>query len=575
MVPPQPYWADSPTVRASRLASISSRSVSPSPSLGRSGLFYGTDGLPNGSGPTIGTPPPNKALLPGQIFWIYLDASGQVQGPFDGIQMSGWFQAGWLPENLHLRRTQDKEWLTLDKLIQTLRQPNPFEAVLPPDAWDSAFPATRQWTPPTTDSTTYGTSYASPDQASSSVLGQTTWSQQSDPPKYPQEADPALDQHVSGILSDLAIDEPSDQTDLNPYTASGGIDAATLSSEPAAGGMGSMATPVKHDNFEPLVRTESQELPDQRSMNKPSPSTVPAPVPKTKAWGQPNEITSVSPRLSLKEIKEREMERKRDRTADQDSAAEAASSQADDVPPHLPADRKPESQSLPQPTWASRNASPNAAPKSIAEIRREQQAKKPVKAQQKGSYAAVLGGHSGTVVRPTVHKSQHVSPPAAPKAPSAWNTTDQAQGSQPPVSSPRRTIQQRQPNKTTASHVQPKKASPADELVQWAKVSFRQGLRRDVDHMELLEVFLSLPNTQDARDFISESIFSYATTLDGRRFAHEFLNRKKTAETSFRPGETWKTILRHFNPEMETDPSFKVVTKKRYKPIPRLDGMRI
>lgn len=584
MVHQQPYWVDSPTVRASHLASISSRSVSPSPSLGRGGLFYGTgaEGLPNGGGPSaipsVGTPPPNRVLAPGAIQWIYLDASGQVQGPFDGVQMNGWFRAGWLPEDLQLRRIQDKEWITLGRLVQNLAQQNPFEAVLPLDVWDQLF-LSRSWTPSNTEPI-HDHPYVSTDQKSASALGPASWGQPSEVAKLSHEASPELDQHVSGILSDLAIEEPTDKADIEntPYS-SAKAPPSQPNDEPVSA---ASRQKEKATTDETATDAISHEVASEKSVENVSTPIAPAPAPTSNVWGKPASNATSSPRLSLKEVKEREMERKRDRNAEMEAAAvaaaEAASAQIEDFATPTVSDKKADTQSVSQPTWVSKNSSPSAPPKSIAEIRKEQQAKKPVRAQQqqKGTYAAVLGGHNGTVVRPTVQKSQQTVTPAVPKTPAAWNVPEPASNptqASNTTSSPRRTVP-KPLHKPSAPRTQPKKASPADELVQWAKVTFRQGLKRDVDHMELLEVFLSLPNTQDARDFISESIFSYATTLDGRRFAHEFLNRKKAAEVTFRAGETWKDILRHFNPEMETDPSFKVVTKKRYKPIARLDSMR-
>ncbi|ANZ74901.1 BA75_02749T0 [Komagataella pastoris] len=87
------------------------------------------------------TPPPGIAPLgsvpptlePSQIQWIYLDAQGQEQGPFDGLMMQGWFEANYLTPELRLRRKEESNFRTLAELVQSLGDFRcPFLKRLPP-----------------------------------------------------------------------------------------------------------------------------------------------------------------------------------------------------------------------------------------------------------------------------------------------------------------------------------------------------------------------------------------------------------------------------------------------------------
>uniref|UniRef100_A0A0K2U6J5 GYF domain-containing protein n=1 Tax=Lepeophtheirus salmonis TaxID=72036 RepID=A0A0K2U6J5_LEPSM len=50
--------------------------------------------------------------------WIYLDPEGKTQGSFPSIQMLDWFQKGYFPPDLRLRRTIDKRFLQLSEFTK-------------------------------------------------------------------------------------------------------------------------------------------------------------------------------------------------------------------------------------------------------------------------------------------------------------------------------------------------------------------------------------------------------------------------------------------------------------------------
>lgn len=49
--------------------------------------------------------------------WYYLDSSGVEQGPFDGVRMQEWYSGQWLQESLFIRRSQETEFYTIREFI--------------------------------------------------------------------------------------------------------------------------------------------------------------------------------------------------------------------------------------------------------------------------------------------------------------------------------------------------------------------------------------------------------------------------------------------------------------------------
>jgi len=50
---------------------------------------------------------------PQDVLWIYLDPQGNTQGPFSSSDMLEWFNAGYFPQDLMLRRTIDRKFIQL------------------------------------------------------------------------------------------------------------------------------------------------------------------------------------------------------------------------------------------------------------------------------------------------------------------------------------------------------------------------------------------------------------------------------------------------------------------------------
>jgi PERQ amino acid-rich with GYF domain-containing protein len=52
------------------------------------------------------------------VHWIYLDPQGNTQGPFNATDMLDWFNAGYFPQDLMLRRTIDRRFIQLGEMTK-------------------------------------------------------------------------------------------------------------------------------------------------------------------------------------------------------------------------------------------------------------------------------------------------------------------------------------------------------------------------------------------------------------------------------------------------------------------------
>ena len=55
---------------------------------------------------------------PTTVHWIYLDPQGNTQGPFNATDMLDWFNAGYFPQDLMLRRTVDRRFIQLGEMTK-------------------------------------------------------------------------------------------------------------------------------------------------------------------------------------------------------------------------------------------------------------------------------------------------------------------------------------------------------------------------------------------------------------------------------------------------------------------------
>lgn len=83
-----------------------------------------------------------------------------------------------------------------------------------------------------------------------------------------------------------------------------------------------------------------------------------------------------------------------------------------------------------------------------------------------------------------------------------------------------------------------------EDFVVWARSSMT-NLYPSVSKNDLLELFTTLPAQNDSAQLISETIYSSSATMDGRRFAQEFIKRRQQVEKQLGPGasESWSAAI--------------------------------
>lgn len=122
------------------------------------------------------------------------------------------------------------------------------------------------------------------------------------------------------------------------------------------------------------------------------------------------------------------------------------------------------------------------------------------------------------------------------------------------------------------------------EFLNWARASLK-GLNAGVNFEEFFQLLLSFGTDggKDTQEIISDSIYANSATLDGRRFAEEFVRRRKldlqnkdgqnksiselTHESQSQSTGGWSDVLKAQKaaPAEDWNSAFKVVPKKGLK----------
>lgn len=116
--------------------------------------------------------------------------------------------------------------------------------------------------------------------------------------------------------------------------------------------------------------------------------------------------------------------------------------------------------------------------------------------------------------------------------------------------------------KYTAPTTYPGNASISvrQEFLRWCRSHMKLNAKVEVN--SVLEVLLSLPAGSESKEIIADTIYSNSSTMDGRRFATEFIKRRLECEKQVKDPLTWSEALAL--PEgNEDDWEFQVVSKKK------------
>ncbi|TDL28916.1 hypothetical protein BD410DRAFT_252651 [Rickenella mellea] len=228
------------------------------------------------------------------------------------------------------------------------------------------------------------------------------------------------------------------------------------------------------------------------------------------------------------------------------------------------------------PAWTNATKTP-AAKKTMKEIQEEEERRKKLAAKEKetvaqaakrayadstakvaspvqaagGAWTTVGSGGKPSAVTTPVHTPPvgTAARPAIVTQVSSTSTVSQPQpapsrqvnGAAPPVR-PATSAQAASKVATTSKAATPKvdeePAAPTPDFMRWLRDSLR-GLNSSVSFEEIAQMLLSFPLDPDPStiELIAETVYGASTTLDGRRFASEFIAKRK-ADAALRPKGT-------------------------------------
>ncbi|CUM46458.1 unnamed protein product [Debaryomyces fabryi] len=242
-----------------------------------------------------------------------------------------------------------------------------------------------------------------------------------------------------------------------------------------------------------------------------------------------NQDSNTKPALTLKEIQMVEAERVKEQKQIEAAIKNEQLSKA--KLEEKPVEEKP---SLPKASsWGvNANSKPVVAKKTLAEIQREEfeAAKAKAKAANVLPVASTASKSSfANALANSVPKDDSPWTVVTPKKPlvkkpsqsTISTTTTPASKANPQLL---RSVSAVKPLKSTANSMALK-----EEFLIWARSSMT-NLYPTVSKDDLLDIFTTLPLNNDSSQLISETIYSSSATMDGRRFAQEFLKRRQKVE---------------------------------------------
>ncbi|KAF3915581.1 hypothetical protein ABW21_db0206551 [Orbilia brochopaga] len=400
----------------------------------------------------------------------------------------------------------------------------------------------------------------------------------------PQEQQELLQLRASAYTDEASTNEPSIANEsLNNHDEEHDYEREFPSTSPTAtsavayelpknawGAVPQSAMPLPF----PAPKSVTSPRPSTAQSVAKSPSVGPAEIPAASIapWAKDLEVAPHQKGPSLKEIQENQakqlakaeaaaLEARRQEQAQQAALAAANASSA-------PSSGLPSSStwatSSPSSSSATANANAWAKPlaktnsgsankKTLTQIQKEEEARK-----QKAIAQAALPSASSPATTPVVGTARRsewatkaaaaASVPApgiaAPMAGGAWTTVG-AGGKK--IGAPAAVTSPQPQNKTalasapvtkngkkpaattilsTSSGAGTMQKTAQDEFMKWSRLNLK-GLNAGVNVDDFLNMIMSFPPEVD---LISDSVYQQSTTIDGRRFAEEFLRRRKLAQ---------------------------------------------
>jgi PERQ amino acid-rich with GYF domain-containing protein len=244
--------------------------------------------------------------------------------------------------------------------------------------------------------------------------------------------------------------------------------------------------------------------------------------------------------------------------------------------------------------WSKPAAKTTGTPaKTLAQIQKEEEARKQKLAQVNAVQAAATTAASPVSGKRYADLASKVAASPTSAASGAWTTVGAGGKTKAPPAAPVG------PRSTSATLAVPQVAKPrpvapvrtttiatapvsnanraTEEFTKWAKITLGKGLNNGINVDDFVQQLLFLPAEAE---IISDSVYANSQTLDGRRFAEEFIRRRKLADkgiadpvstSAFTDQKTasggWSEVAKKSSsqPKQEDDSTavFKVVAGKK------------
>jgi PERQ amino acid-rich with GYF domain-containing protein len=293
----------------------------------------------------------------------------------------------------------------------------------------------------------------------------------------------------------------------------------------------------------------------------------------TGTWSQPTHKP-----LSLREIQE--MEAKQAAEAKKASAAQylAQQEQLANATPNTLSWGVVVPNSKPSPSNASNNnqsanatnaavwTAPTGPKKTLREIQQEEELAMKKKNAKATKTAAAIAAAAAASSPATNASSKAYAVPSAPAAGGAWTTVTSTRAPKPtpaPAAAPVVVAAAPQPTQWTpvkqmsAKSTARAPAGPSEDFRRWCRKALRD-LNSGVNQEEIVDMLLSFPVDANASEIIEDVIYANSLRIDGKRFAQEFMKRRK-ADIAGRLDIVTAGL------EEDDDDDFKVVVTKKGK----------
>lgn len=289
--------------------------------------------------------------------------------------------------------------------------------------------------------------------------------------------------------------------------------------------------PKVNEKVEPAVKAASQ-VPEKvqkviKTVEEPTSSPLVATV--LAPWAKKNQEPE-APTLSLKEVQRLEAE-----VSEKEKQTKAEIQREIALANAIAASKEEKygsAEKIPSFNWAA-NSQESVTKKTLAEIQKEEEEAARSRALKKASVASGIAKSSlASTLASTVSKDDFggawtavTKKPTVKKAPQQSVTPVVLYSQMSGVINPQ-TLRSASSQDTVISV---NANALKEEFLVWAR-SAMTNLYPSVSKNDLLEVFTTLPLHGDSQQLISETIYSSSATMDGRRFAQEFLKKRQQVE---------------------------------------------